>query len=134
MALSDSLEKLIASRQKSGMAAAATPDPRDERFAPVVQRLRRLIGGVDSRYIKSKLTRSRAVIRVGNGGIDLGWDISPNPAYEEGNDATPLLKVCEMRDFMSDTPTSETLWFAGAGELVEYLERQIDRQTAGYSH
>ena len=133
MAIGDSLEKLIAARR------AARPDPsesawlaqREEIFAPVVRRLRIMIGGIDNRFIKSRLTRDRAVIRVGNGEIDAGWEISPNRARSIDHDAPPL-KLTETRDFMSEERSSETLYFDDEERLVEFLERRITERTSRY--
>ena len=133
MAIGDSLEKLIAARR------AAQPDPsrtawlaeREEIFAPIARRLRVLIGGVDARFIKSRLTKERAVIRIGNGEIDTGWEIAPNAARTIDSDA-PAFKVTETRDYMSDDRTSETLYFDDDDQLVDYLERRISERTAQY--
>jgi hypothetical protein len=133
MAIGDSLEKLIAARR------AARPDPsraawlaeREELFAPIVRRLRLMIGSIDGRYIKSRLTRDRAVIRVGNGEIDAGWDIATNPARNIDPSA-PLIKVSETRDYMSEEQINETLYFEDEDMLIEYLERRISERTTRY--
>jgi hypothetical protein len=134
MALGDSLQKLIAHRQRAGAGTAAKVDEREITFAPVIQSLRKLISGVDGRYIKSKLTKTRAVIRVGNRGIDSGWEVAPGNANEDPNGASDQsIKLIETRDFMSDERTSSTLWFADQESLVAYLEREINAQISGYS-
>ena len=133
MAIGDSLEKLIAARR------AAQPDPsraawlaeREALFAPVVRRLRVMIGGIDARFIKSRITRERAVIRVGNGEIDAGWDITPNSARNIDNEA-PFIKVIETRDYMSEHQSVETLYFDDEDALVEHLERRILERTTRY--
>jgi hypothetical protein len=134
MAIGDSLDKLIAARR-----AALTDSPastwiarREELFAPIVRRLRAVVGGIDARFIKNRLTRDKAVIRVGNGDIDTGWDITPNPARNIDSDA-PLVKVVESRNYMSEQRTNETFYFADEDSLAEYLERRIAEHTARYS-
>ena len=134
MALGDSLQKLIAQRQRAGTATAAKVDGREITFAPVIQSLRKLISGVDGRYIKSKLTKTRAVIRVGNRGIDSGWEVAPGDANEVSIGASAQrIKLIETRDFMSDDRKDSTLWFADEQSLVAYLETEINTQIAGYS-
>lgn len=133
MAIGDSLEKLIAARR------AAQPDParatwlaeRQELFAPIVRRLRLMIGGIDARFIKSRLTRERAVIRIGNGEIDAGWDIATNAARNIDADA-PLIKVTETRNYMSEHQINETLYFNDDDALIEYLEPRIAERTTRY--
>ena len=133
MAIGDSLEKLIAARR------AAQPDPsrsawlaeREQMFAPIVRRLRLMVGSIDARFIKSRLTRERAVIRIGNGEIDAGWDIAPNQARNIDAEA-PMLKVVETRNYMSDERTNETLYFDDEDSLVEYLDRKISERMTRY--
>jgi hypothetical protein len=133
MAIGDSLEKLIAARR------AAQPDPsrtawlaeREALFAPIVRRLRAMIGGIDARFIKSRLTKERAVIRVGNGEIDAGWDITPNSARNIDMEA-PFIKVVETRNFMSDQQAVETLYFHDEDALIDQLERRITERTSRY--
>ena len=133
MAIGDSLEKLIAARR------SAQPDPsrtawlaeREELFAPIVRRLRLMIGSIDARFIKSRLTRERAVLRIGNGEIDTGWDISPNSARNIDPQA-PMLKVIETREFMSDDRVNETLYFDDEDALIEYLDRKISERMTRY--
>lgn len=135
MAIGDSLEKLIASRRTAGPdpAGAAWLAQKEEIFAPVVRRLRVMIGGIDARFLKSRLTRQRAVIRVGNGEIDAGWDIAPNSARNIDADA-PLLKLVETRDFMSDNQSTETAYFDDEDALIEHLERRITERITRYRH
>jgi len=134
MAIGDSLDKLIAARRAAHTDSSATARiaRREELFTPVVRRLRLMIGGIDARFIKNRLARDRAVIRVGNGAIDAGWDIAPNPARNIDSDA-PLVKVMETRDFMSEQRTNETLYFADEESLAEYLERRINEYTERYT-
>jgi len=133
MAIGESLEKLIAARRAapadhSGTARLAE---RQAVFAPILRRLRQMVGSIDARFIKSRLTRERAVIRIGNGEIDAGWDIAPNSARNIDCDA-PMIKMIETRDFMSDQPTSETLYFSDEDSLVEYLDRKISERMTRY--
>lgn len=133
MAIGESLEKLIAARRaapadQSGTARLAE---RQAIFAPILRRLRIMVGSIDARFIKSRLTRERAVIRIGNGEIDAGWDIAPNSARNIDGDA-PMIKMIETRDFMSDQPTSETLYFNDEDSLVEYLDRKISERMTRY--
>jgi hypothetical protein len=135
MALGDSLEKLIAHRQKAGAGANSDNDARESEFAPVIQSLRRLVSGVDARFIKSKLTKLRAVIRVGNGSIDLGWDVTPGVAKAGAPEqAQQRIKLTEVRNFMSDERASATLWFADEQSLTAYLESEIEKQISTYRH
>ena len=133
MAIGDSLEKLIAARR----AAPADPSrtariaEREALFAPILRRLRLMVGSIDARFIKSRLTRERAVIRVGNGEIDAGWDITPNAARNV-DDHAPLIKMVETRDFMSENPINETLYFDDEDTLVEYLDRKISERMTRY--
>lgn len=135
MALGDSLEKLIAHRQKAGTGSNSDHDARESEFAPVIQSLRRLVSGVDGRYIKSKLTKLRAVIRVGNGSIELGWDVAPGtPNGNTPEQAQQRIKLTEVRNFMSDERTSSTLWFTDEQALATYLEGEIEKQISTYRH
>jgi len=133
MAIGDSLEKIIAARRAAGSdpAASAWIAQREEIFAPVCRRLRVLIGSIDTRFIKSRLTRERAVIRVGNGEIDAGWEIAPNSARSIDPDA-PLLKVTETRDYMAEARASEVIYFDDEDGLLDYLERRITERTTRY--
>ena len=133
MAIGDSLEKIIAARRNARADSAATSwlSRREELFAPIGRRLRVLIRGVDARFIKSRITRERAVIRIGNGEIDAGWDILPNAARSVDPDA-PLLKVIETRDYMSEHSTSETVYFDEEDRLIDYLQRRIMERTTTY--
>jgi len=134
MALGDSLEKLIAHRQRAGAATAVKVDEREGEFAPVVQSLRRLVSGIDGRYIKSKLTKLRAVIRIGDRGIDLGWEAAPGvPSTDPAATAAQRIKLTEIRNFMSEERTSTTLWFADDQMLCAYLEDEINKQIATYT-
>ena len=134
MAIGDSLDKLIAARRAAhtDTSTGTWLARREELFAPVVRRLRVMVGGIDARFIKSRLSRDKAVIRVGNGEIEAGWDITPNPARNIDPDA-PLVKVAETRNYMSDDPTNETCYFAEEDALVEYLERRITQYTTRYN-
>jgi hypothetical protein len=126
MAIGDSLDKLISARRaaQAEPARAAWISRRQELFAPAARRLREMIGGMDARFIKTRLTGDKAVIRLGNGEIEAGWDIVPNPARNIDSDA-PLLKVLETRDYMSESPAEETFYFADEDSLIEHLERRI---------
>lgn len=90
-----------------------------------------MIGSIDARFIKSRLTRERAVIRIGNGEIDAGWDIAPNMARNIDHHA-PLIKVIETRDYMSENRTNETLYFDDEDTLIEYLDRKISERMTRY--
>jgi hypothetical protein len=135
MAIGDSLQQLIASQRaakKSGTLTNGGAKIKEDSFAPVLQQLRKLVGGVDERYVKHKLTKNHAVIRVGQKSIDLGWDIQPNPALMSDGGAPPL-KVQEARNFMREDRQDATLWFTDTDLLISYLETEISRQTATYS-
>jgi hypothetical protein len=133
MAIGDSLDKLIAARRtaQTDPSRSAWLARREELFAPVARRLRVMIGGIDARFIKSRLTRERAVVRVGNGEIDAGWDVVPNPARNIDAEA-PLIKVTETRNYMSDDRIIETLYFDDEDSLADYLERKISQNTTRY--
>ena len=133
MAIGDSLEKLMTARRgaRAAPAAAEWIAQREEIFAPVGRRLRALVGSVDSRFIKSRLTRERAVIRIGNGDIDAGWEIVPNAAHNIDPEA-PRLKITETRDFMCDERSTAVLYFDDDDGLIEYLERRIREHTTRY--
>lgn len=133
MAIGDSLEKLIAARRAAPASTSRNQSgaEREAIFSPVIRRLRLLVGSLDARFIKSRLTRDRAVIRVGNGEIDAGWDISPNAARDFDANA-PLIKLIETRDYMSDQPTNETFYFDDEDSLVEYLDRKISERMMRY--
>jgi hypothetical protein len=135
MAIGESLEKLIAARRAAPTDSSASPwlAEREALFAPINRRLRLMIGSVDARFIKSRLTRERAVIRIGNGEIDVGWDVTPNSARNIDCDA-PLIKAIETRDYMSEQPTNETLYFNDEDELIEYLDRKISERLTRYCH
>ena len=134
MAIGDSLQQLIASQRAARQSGAAKSLAleKEESFAPVLQQLRKLVGGVDGRYVKHKLTKNHAVIRVGEKGIDLGWDIQPNPALSADPGAPPF-KVQEARNFMRDDRQDTVLWFTEIALLLSYLEQEIARQTATYT-
>ncbi len=133
MAIGDSLEKIIAARRAVGSdpAAAAWTAQREELFAPVIRRLRVLVGSIDSRFIKCRLMRDRAVLRVGNAEIDTGWEIVPNAARSIDPEAPPL-KVTETRDFMSDDRSITVIYFDDEDGLLDHLERRIQERTARY--
>ena len=134
MAIGDSLQQLIATQRaaKRAGALAKLAEEKEKSFAPVLAQLRKFVGGVDSRYIKHKLTRNHAVIRVGAKTIDLGWDIQLNPAL--GADGTaPALKVQEARNFMSEDRQDAVLWFTDVALLIGYLEQEIEHQIATYA-
>jgi hypothetical protein len=134
MAIGDSLQQLIASQRaakRPRAAGASAAEKKELSFAPVLQQLRKLVGGMDERYVKHKLTKNRAVIRVGRKSIDLGWDIQPNPAITVDSGAPPF-KVIEARNFMHEDRQDSTLWFVSTELLVNYLEAEIARQTASY--
>ena len=135
MAIEDSLQKLIAAQRggQAGKAMAEKIAQREATFAPIGQRLRHFVGGVDARFIKSRITKDRAVVRIGNGKIDVGWDISANSTRHDDQCDTPLLKVSETLNFMSDDITNEVLWFADCDSLIEYLDHEISQRIASYS-
>jgi len=135
MAIGDSLEKLIAARRasvadNSQQELAAT---RETLFTPITQQLRAFVSSVDARFIKSKLTKDRAVIRIGSGEIDVGWEIAPNPAHKAPDDGKPLLRVMEIRNFMSDDSTQEMLFFADGESLIAYLDHAIELKIESYT-
>ena len=134
MAIGDSLQQLIATQRAARQSGAAEnlALEKEKSFAPVLQQLRKLVGSVDARYVKHKLTKHHAVIRVGEKSIDLGWDIQPNPALSADPGAPPL-KVQEARNFMRDDREDAILWFTEIALLINYLEQEIARQTATYS-
>ena len=134
MAIGDSLQQLIATQRaarKAGTAQTLALE-KEKTFAPVLQQLRKLVGSVDGRYVKHKLTKSHAIIRVGEKTIDLGWDIQPNPALGADPGAPPL-KVQEARNFMRDDRQDAVLWFTEIALLISYLEQEITRQTSTYA-
>lgn len=126
MAIGDSLEKLIAAHRAghAGGTKSNLPALKQGAFAPTAQQLRRFLGGIDARYIKSRLTKDRAVIRIGNGEIDIGWDISLKSSVNGRPDEFSL-KLSETRNFMSDDAQVETKLFPRCEPMIEYLEAAI---------
>lgn len=134
MAIGDTLQQLIAAQRKAKQSGTLTNGGakiKEESFAPVLQQLRKLVGGIDERFVKHKITKNHAVIRVGKKGIDVGWDIQPNPALMSDGGAPPF-KVLEARNFMAEDRQDATLWFTDTDLLISYLETEILRQTATY--